>query len=131
MSRRAIALWGSVWLLGLALGPMVGMIWDQLGYPSGADLATNLIAVAAALMTLAWGAMLGRVLRWDVILVSIPGGAVVLTALEEISLRLAYRGDPPGAIVELLFHLVVLGVLLGLGGLLGVGVRWLGARFTR
>jgi hypothetical protein len=47
----------------------------------------------------------------DLVLVSAVAGAMVLTILAEISLKLTNRGDPSGPVVGLVFYLLVLGVL--------------------
>ena len=128
MGRRALWALGLIWLALLAAGPAVGMYWDRYGYPADAMLVGNLSVVSSAVMTIVWGGVLGHVGRWDLIWASVAAGAVLLTSLTELSLKLTYRGDPPGAVVELLWFLLVLAVLMSLGGLLGIGVRRLRRR---
>jgi hypothetical protein len=111
------------WLLCISLPIVMGMVFDQRGYPDDEELVRNLLSLALVVATLAWGFVLGRLGRWALMAASAVIGAAVTTFLSEVSLRLVYRGDPSGPFLGLVFALIVLGVLLLLGGLMGDWIR--------
>ena len=122
MRRSGFWAWGLAWLVCLCAPPTLGMVWDQVGYPTS-DALGILVAIGAGVATLAWGFLLGRLGEWLVLLGSVVVGAVVLTVLGEISLKLTYRGDPSGPGVALVFYVVQLGLVLAVAGLVGMVVR--------
>jgi hypothetical protein len=121
MRRLALAAATCGWLVCISLPIVMGMIFDQRGYPDNEEQVGNLLSLVWLIATLCWGFVLGRLGTWGLMVASAIIGAGVTTFLGELSLRLVYRGDPSGPIVALMFGLVVFGVVLTLGGLLG---RW-------
>ena len=123
MRRLTLAAATCVWLVCISLPTVMGMIFDQWGYPDNEELVGSLLSLVLLIATLSWGFVLGRLGKWALMAASAVMGAVVTTFLGEVSLRLVYRGDPSGPMVGLMFGFVVLGVLLLLGGLMGEWIR--------